>query len=67
MGRVTLLEIIEDGAQVVKTGELGLIGGRINEMSWTDDGDRIAACGEGSAGQRANCVIASSGNKVGDI
>ena len=42
-----------------------MIGGKINQLIWSDDGDRLIAMGEGEL--KASAVLVSTGNKVGDI
>ena len=42
-----------------------MIGGKINQLIWSDDGDRLIALGEGEL--KAAGVLVSTGNKVGDI
>lgn len=43
----------------------GLCGSEVNEISFTDDGERICAVGAGD--RRAGAVLVSTGNKIGDI
>jgi WD40 repeat protein len=51
-----------DGA----TGEYHIIAGRINDLAWDGDSQRIIAVGDGKE-RFGHCITADSGNSVGEI
>lgn len=53
------------GAENTK-GEYHIIGGRINDIAWDGDSQRIIAVGNGKE-RYGHCITADSGNSVGEI
>lgn len=47
-------------------GEYGIIGGRLNDIAWDGESQRIIAVGDGRE-QFGRCITADSGNSVGEI
>ncbi|KAL3960853.1 hypothetical protein ACCO45_005970 [Purpureocillium lilacinum] len=47
-------------------GEYGIISGRLNDIAWDGDSQRIIAVGDGKE-QFGRCITADSGNSVGEI
>ena len=47
-------------------GEYGIISGRINDIAWDGDSQRIIAVGDGRQ-RYGHCITADSGNSVGEI
>ncbi|KAH7326029.1 WD40-repeat-containing domain protein [Stachybotrys elegans] len=47
-------------------GEYGIIAGRLNDIAWDGDSQRIIAVGDGRE-QFGRCITADSGNSVGEI
>ncbi|CAM1500913.1 Fc.00g100750.m01.CDS01 [Cosmosporella sp. VM-42] len=47
-------------------GEYGIISGRLNDIAWDGDSQRIIAVGDGRE-QFGRCITADSGNSVGEI
>lgn len=47
-------------------GEYHIIGGRINDLAWDGDSQRIIAVGDGKD-RFGHCITADSGNSVGEI
>ena len=47
-------------------GEYGIIAGRLNDIAWDGDSQRIIAVGDGKE-QFGRCITADSGNSVGEI
>ena len=54
------------GEDMVTKGEYGIIVGRINDIAWDGDSQRIIAVGEGKE-RMGHCVTWDSGNSVGEI
>jgi WD40 repeat protein len=54
------------GADMVTKGEYGIIAGRINDIAWDGDSQRIIAVGEGKE-RMGHCITWDSGNSVGEI
>jgi len=48
------------------TGEYHIIAGRINDLAWDGDSQRIIAVGDGKE-RFGHCITADSGNSVGEI
>ncbi|KAF2088524.1 WD40 repeat-like protein [Saccharata proteae CBS 121410] len=48
------------------TGEYHIIAGRINDLAWDGDSQRIIAVGDGKE-KFGHCITADSGNSVGEI
>ncbi|KAK2867929.1 hypothetical protein FQN49_003328 [Arthroderma sp. PD_2] len=62
-GSVRVWDCVGDG---VTKGEYFIVSGRINDLAWDGDSQRIIAVGEGK--QRfGHCITADSGNTVGEI
>jgi len=59
--------ITQEGTQIELLKEFAILGGRVAEIHWTDDGAGVVAFGDGASGQRANAVTVNNGNKIGDI
>jgi WD40 repeat protein len=51
---------------MVTKGEYGIIAGRINDIAWDGDSQRIIAVGEGKE-RMGHCITWDSGNSVGEI
>lgn len=47
-------------------GEYGIISGRLNDIAWDGDSQRIIAVGDGRE-QFGRCITADSGNSVGEV
>lgn len=47
-------------------GEYGIIAGRLNDIAWDGDSQRLIAVGDGRE-QFGRCITADSGNSVGEI
>lgn len=54
------------GEDKVTKGEYQVISGRINDLSWDADSQRIIAVGDGKE-RHGHCFTADSGNSVGEI
>jgi WD40 repeat protein len=54
------------GSDMVTKGEYGIIAGRINDIAWDGDSQRIIAVGEGKE-RMGHCITWDSGNSVGEI
>lgn len=64
-GIVRVWDSSPNGSGVTK-GEYAIISGRINDIAWDGDSQRIIAVGDGK--QRfGHCITADSGNTVGEI
>ncbi|EXJ90972.1 hypothetical protein A1O1_04079 [Capronia coronata CBS 617.96] len=64
-GVVRVWDCSPNGSGVTK-GEYAIISGRINDIAWDGDSQRIIAVGDGK--QRfGHCITADSGNTVGEI
>lgn len=64
-GIVRVWDCSPNGSGVTK-GEYAIISGRINDIAWDGDSQRLIAVGDGK--QRfGHCVTADSGNTVGEI
>ncbi|KAI9783489.1 MAG: WD40 repeat-like protein, partial [Candelina submexicana] len=62
-GSVRVWDCVGEGAT---KGEYHIIGGRINDIAWDGDSQRIIAVGDGK--QRfGHCITADSGNSAGEI
>lgn len=62
-GTVRVWDCVGDG---ITKGEYFIVSGRINDLAWDGDSQRIIAVGEGK--QRfGHCITADSGNSVGEI
>ncbi|RKF62733.1 putative WD repeat-containing protein C9G1.05 [Erysiphe neolycopersici] len=58
---------IWDAVGAINTkGEYQIISGRINDIAWDGDSQRLIAIGDGR-GRSGHCITADSGNSVGDI
>lgn len=56
-----------DAVEAVNTkGDYGIISGRINDIAWDGDSQRIIAVGDGRD-RFGHCITADSGNTVGEI
>lgn len=56
-----------DAVEAVNTkGEYAIISGRINDVAWDGDSQRIIAVGDGRE-RFGHCVTADSGNSVGEV
>ncbi|KIW05719.1 uncharacterized protein PV09_03577 [Verruconis gallopava] len=54
------------GEDMITKGEYGIIAGRINDIAWDGDSQRIIAVGEGKE-RMGHCITWDSGNSVGEI
>ncbi|QDS71746.1 hypothetical protein FKW77_008982 [Venturia effusa] len=54
------------GEDMVTKGEYGIIAGKINDIAWDGDSQRIIAVGEGKE-RMGHCITWDSGNTVGEI
>ncbi|KAI1625996.1 quinon protein alcohol dehydrogenase-like superfamily [Exophiala viscosa] len=64
-GIVKVWDCSANGSGVTK-GEYPIISGRINDIAWDGDSQRIIAVGDGKQ-RYGHCVTADSGNTVGEI
>ncbi|KAI1612926.1 quinon protein alcohol dehydrogenase-like superfamily [Exophiala viscosa] len=64
-GIVKVWDCSPNGSGVTK-GEYPIISGRINDIAWDGDSQRIIAVGDGKQ-RYGHCVTADSGNTVGEI
>lgn len=64
-GVVRVWDCSPNGSGVTK-GEYSIINGRINDIAWDGDSQRIIAVGDGKQ-RYGHCVTADSGNTVGEI
>lgn len=56
-----------DAVEAVNTkGDYGIISGRINDIAWDGDSQRIIAVGDGRE-RFGHCITADSGNSVGEV
>ncbi|KAK0708382.1 WD domain-containing protein [Lasiosphaeris hirsuta] len=56
-----------DAVEAVNTkGEYAIISGRINDVAWDGDSQRVIAVGDGRE-RYGHCITADSGNSVGEI
>ncbi|KAJ9648853.1 WD40 repeat-like protein [Coniosporium tulheliwenetii] len=62
-GTVRVWDCVGEGAT---KGEYHIIAGRINDLSWDGDSQRIIAVGDGKE-RFGHCITADSGNSVGEI
>jgi len=62
-GTVRVWDCVGEGAT---KGEYHIIGGRINDLAWDGDSQRIIAVGNGKE-RFGHCFTADSGNSVGEI
>ncbi|KAF7513201.1 hypothetical protein GJ744_010597 [Endocarpon pusillum] len=64
-GIVRVWDCSPNGSGLTK-GEYAIISGRINDISWDGDSQRIIAVGDGKQ-RYGHCITADSGNTVGEI
>lgn len=64
-GVVRIWDCSPNGSGVTK-GEYSIISGRINDIAWDGDSQRIIAVGDGKQ-RYGHCITADSGNSVGEI
>ncbi|RVX70450.1 hypothetical protein B0A52_05949 [Exophiala mesophila] len=64
-GVVRVWDCSPNGSGVTK-GEYAIISGRINDIAWDGDSQRIIAVGDGKQ-RYGHCITADSGNTVGEI
>ena len=62
-GTVRVWDCVGEGAT---KGEYSIISGRINDLAWDGDSQRIIAVGDGKE-KFGHCITADSGNTVGEI
>ncbi|KAF2269111.1 WD40 repeat-like protein [Lojkania enalia] len=62
-GTVKVWDCVGEGAT---KGEYHIIAGRINDLAWDGDSQRIIAVGDGKE-RFGHCITADSGNSVGEI
>lgn len=62
-GAVRVWDCVGEGGT---RGEYHIIGGRINDIAWDGDSQRIIAVGDGKE-RFGHCITADSGNSVGEI
>jgi WD40 repeat protein len=62
-GKVRVWDCVGEGAT---KGEYHIISGRINDIAWDGDSQRIIAVGDGRE-RFGHCITADSGNSVGEI
>ncbi|KAF2195104.1 tricorn protease domain 2-containing protein [Zopfia rhizophila CBS 207.26] len=62
-GTVRVWDCVGEGAT---KGEYHIIAGRINDLAWDGDSQRIIAVGDGKE-RFGHCITADSGNSVGEI
>ncbi len=56
----------KDSGLTVSAGDYAIIAGRINDLAWDGDSQRIIAVGAGKE-RMGHCISADSGNSVGEI
>ncbi|KAK7220608.1 hypothetical protein V2G26_008611 [Clonostachys chloroleuca] len=61
-----MLRIWEPESIESTRGEYGIISGRLNDIAWDGDSQRVIAVGDGRE-QFGRCITADSGNSVGEI
>lgn len=61
-----MLKVWEPESIESTRGEYGIISGRLNDIAWDGDSQRIIAVGDGRE-QFGRCITADSGNSVGEI
>ncbi len=64
-GIVRVWDCSPNGSGLTK-GEYAIISGRINDIAWDGDSQRIIAVGDGKQ-RYGHCITADSGNSVGEI
>jgi WD repeat-containing protein 1 (actin-interacting protein 1) len=64
-GSVRVWDCSPNGPGLTK-GEYAIISGRINDIAWDGDSQRIIAIGDGKQ-RYGHCITADSGNSVGEI
>src|SRR5271156_2571288 len=64
-GVVRVWDCSPNGSGITK-GEYSIISGRINDIAWDGDSQRIIAVGDGKQ-RYGHCITADSGNSVGEI
>ena len=64
-GVVRVWDCSPSGSGITK-GEYSIINGRINDIAWDGDSQRIIAVGDGKQ-RYGHCITADSGNSVGEI
>ena len=64
-GIVRVWDCSPNGSGITK-GEYSIISGRINDIAWDGDSQRIIAVGDGKQ-RYGHCITADSGNTVGEI
>ncbi len=64
-GVVRVWDCSPNGSGITK-GEYAIISGRINDIAWDGDSQRIIAVGDGKQ-RYGHCITADSGNSVGEI
>ena len=62
-GSVRVWDCVGEGST---KGEYHIIGGRINDLAWDGDSQRIIAVGDGKE-RFGHCITADSGNSVGEV
>jgi hypothetical protein len=65
-GKVRIFSYNIETREIVVKKEHSMVAGAVLSIAWTDDGQRIAAAGEGKDAF-AKAVLAESGTKVGDL
>lgn len=65
-GKVKIWSYDKEQKTFIVKKEHSMLGGPVNTIAWTDDGQRIAAGGEGKD-MLAKAVLADSGTKIGDL
>lgn len=61
-----MLKVWEPESIESTRGEYGIIAGRLNDIAWDGDSQRVIAVGDGRE-QFGRCITADSGNSVGEI
>lgn len=65
-GRVKIFSYNEESKEFIVKKEHIMLNGAVYSISWTDDGQRLVASGEGKD-LFAKAILVDSGSKVGDI
>jgi WD40 repeat protein len=65
-GKVKIFSLNNDSKEFVVKKEHSILSGSVQTVAWTDDGQRLAAAGEGKD-LFAKAILADSGSKIGDL
>lgn len=65
-GKLRIVSYNEADKQFFVKKEHSMLGGAVHAVAWTEDGQRLAAGGEGKD-MLVKAVLADSGTKIGDV